>query len=55
MTKLVPILLQRGYANANKLDKRSSMGIDRGLFQVPADFNADIPADLLAAFEGEEV
>ena len=34
-------------------DKRSSMGIDRGLFQVPADFNADIPADLLTAFEGE--
>ena len=47
VAKLVPI--------ASKLDKRSSMGIDRGLFQVPADFNADIPADLLAAFEGDEV
>jgi prevent-host-death family protein len=46
VAKLVPI--------ANKLDRRSSMGIDRGLFQVPADFNADLPADLLAAFEGEE-
>ena len=52
MAKLVPILLPRGYANASKLDKRSSMGIARGLFQV-ADFNADIPADLLAAFKGE--
>jgi hypothetical protein len=31
------------------------MGIDRGLFQVPADFNASLPADLLAAFEGDEV
>ena len=45
VAKLVPI--------ANKLDRRSSMGIDRGLFQVPADFNA-LPADLLAAFEREE-
>ena len=53
VAKLVPILLPRGYANASKLDKRSSMGIDRSLYQVPADFNADIPADLLAAFEGE--
>jgi prevent-host-death family protein len=42
VAKLVPI--------ADRLDRRSSMGIDRGLFQVPADFNAD----LLAAFEGEE-
>ncbi len=31
VAKLVPI--------ANKLDRRSSMGIDRGLFQVPADFD----------------
>jgi prevent-host-death family protein len=47
VAKLVPIV-------TNKLDRRSSMGIDRRLFQVPADFNADLPADLLAAFEGEE-
>ena len=47
VAKLVPI--------ASKLDKRSSMGIDRGLFQVPTDFNKSLPADLLAAFEGEEV
>jgi len=46
VAKLVPI--------ANKLDRRSSMGIDRGCFQVPAGFNADLPADILAAFEGEE-
>ena len=43
VAKLVPII-------TSKLDKRSSMGIDRGLFQVPVDFNADLPADLLAAF-----
>jgi prevent-host-death family protein len=47
VAKLVPI--------ANALNRRSSMGSDRGLFQVPADFNAPLPADLLAAFEGEEV
>jgi prevent-host-death family protein len=47
VAKLVPI--------ASKLDRRGSMGVDRGLFQVPADFNAPLPADLLAAFEGEEV
>ena len=34
VAKLVPI--------ASKLDKRSSMGIDRGLFQVPSDFNAPL-------------
>lgn len=47
VAKLVPI-------SVNQLDRRSSMGSDRGLFQVPTDFNADLPADLLAAFEGEE-
>jgi prevent-host-death family protein len=45
VAKLVPIF--------NKIDRRISMGIDRGLFQVPADFNADLPADLLATFEGK--
>lgn len=48
VAKLVPI-------NTNKLDRRSSMGIDRELFQVPIDFNDSLPAELLAAFEGEEV
>jgi prevent-host-death family protein len=47
VAKLVPI--------DHKLDRRSSMGIDRGLFQVPTDFNACLPADLLAAFDGGEV
>ena len=31
--------------------RRQSLGRDRGLFAVPADFN-DLPEDLLAAFEG---
>jgi prevent-host-death family protein len=47
VAKLVPI--------PHHFDRRSSMGSDRGLFQVPADFNADLPANLLAAFEGNEV
>jgi antitoxin (DNA-binding transcriptional repressor) of toxin-antitoxin stability system len=33
-------------------DRRRSLGIDRGRFTVPEDFN-DLPADLLAAFEDE--
>lgn len=28
-------------------------GIDRGLYEVPADFDAPLPADLLAAFDGD--
>jgi prevent-host-death family protein len=47
VAKLVPI--------PHQIDRRSSMGKDIGLFQVPTDFNASLPADLLAAFEGEEV
>lgn len=45
VAKLVPIPLPIGYTNANKLDRRSSMGIDRGLFRVPADFKALLPTD----------
>jgi prevent-host-death family protein len=46
VAKLVPI--------SNTIDKRASIGSDIGLFQVPDDFNS-LSADLLAAFEGEEV
>lgn len=35
------------------LDRRASLGQDRGKFVVPDDFNAPLPADLLAAFEGD--
>ncbi len=34
-------------------DRRSSLGRDRGQFTVPENFNAPLPADILAAFEGE--
>ena len=34
-------------------DRRSSLGQDRGKFIVPDDFNAPLPEDILAAFEGE--
>jgi prevent-host-death family protein len=37
------------------IDRRGSLGQDCGLFQLPDDFNAALPADLLAAFEGEEI
>jgi prevent-host-death family protein len=46
VAKLVPI--------STTIDRRASMGSDLGLFQVPDDFNC-LSADLLAAFEGEEV
>ena len=32
---------------------RRTLGADRGLFTVPDDFNAPLPADVLAAFTGE--
>jgi len=28
------------------------LGMDQGLYKVPADFNAPLPEDLTAAFEG---
>jgi prevent-host-death family protein len=42
VARLVPIILPTDYTNANKIDRRISMGIDRGLFQVPDDFNAPL-------------
>jgi prevent-host-death family protein len=47
VAKLVPI--------PHHFDRHSSMGCYKGLFQVPTDFNADLPANLLLAFEGESV
>ena len=44
VAKLVPLELPKS--------RRHSLGRDRGLFVVPADFN-DLSEDLLAAFEGE--
>lgn len=35
------------------LDRRSSLGQDRGKFLVPDDFNAPLPDEILAAFEGD--
>ncbi|GAA6615390.1 MULTISPECIES: type II toxin-antitoxin system Phd/YefM family antitoxin [unclassified Scytonema] len=43
IAKLVPF--------RTSLDRRSSLGKDRGLFIVPDDFNAPLPEDILAAFE----
>ncbi|BAZ06161.1 type II toxin-antitoxin system Phd/YefM family antitoxin [Calothrix sp. NIES-3974] len=44
IAKLVPF--------RTSLDRRSSLGQDRGLFTVPDDFNAPLPEDILVAFEG---
>jgi prevent-host-death family protein len=45
IAKLVPF--------RTSLDRRSSLGQDRGKFVVPDDFNAPLPEEILAAFEGE--
>jgi prevent-host-death family protein len=45
IAKLVPF--------RTSLDRRSSLGKDRGLFTVPDDFNSPLPEDILAAFEGD--
>ena len=34
--------------------RRASLGLDQGRFTVPDDFNAPLPNELLAAFEGSE-
>jgi prevent-host-death family protein len=34
-------------------DRRSSLGQDRGRFVVPDNFNAPLPKEILAAFEGD--
>lgn len=44
IAKLVPF--------RTSLDRRSSLGQDRGKFIVPDDFNAPLPEDILLAFEG---
>ncbi len=44
IAKLVPF--------RTSLDRRSSLGRDRGMFAVPDDFNAALPEDILVAFEG---
>jgi prevent-host-death family protein len=36
------------------LDRRASLGQDRGRFIVPDDFNSPLPQEILAAFEGDE-
>ena len=44
IAKLVPF--------RTSLDRRSSLGQDRGKFVLPDDFNAPLPDDILLAFEG---
>jgi prevent-host-death family protein len=44
IAKLVPF--------RTSLDRRSSLGQDRGKFVVPDDFNAPLPEDIWVSFEG---
>ena len=44
IAKLVPF--------RTSLDRRSSLGQDRGMLTIPDDFNAPLPEDILGAFEG---
>ena len=46
IAKLVPF-----YTSSNR---RSSLGLDQGRFIVPDDFDAPLPEEILAAFEGGE-
>lgn len=34
-------------------NRRTSLGLDRGRFIVPDDFDAPLPEEILAAFEGD--
>lgn len=45
IAKLVPF--------STSLDRRASLGQDKGKFVVPDDFNA-LPEEILSAFEGNE-
>jgi prevent-host-death family protein len=46
IAKLVPF-----HTSSNR---RASLGLDQGLFTVPDDFDAPLPEEILAAFEGGE-
>ena len=35
-------------------DRLASLGLDKGRFALAADFNAPLPDDILATFEGDE-
>lgn len=53
------VLISRGGVPVAKLVPVSPLaerqfGRDRGLFEVPEDFDAPLPDDVLAAFEGSE-
>lgn len=48
----VPVAELRGVARVS--DQRRPVGLARGLFQVPDDFDAPLPDDVLDAFEGNE-
>ncbi|MDZ8068452.1 MAG: type II toxin-antitoxin system Phd/YefM family antitoxin [Nostoc sp. DedQUE08] len=46
IAKLVPFRISS--------NRRDSLGQDKGRFVVPEDFNAPLPDEILAAFEGGE-
>ena len=46
VAKLVPV--------GTTANRKASLGIDKGRFIVPEDFNDPLPEDILSAFEGGE-
>jgi prevent-host-death family protein len=46
VAKLVPVA-------AKTVNRLASLGMDAGQLSVPEDFNAPLPDDILAAFEGD--
>ncbi|MBD6618969.1 type II toxin-antitoxin system Phd/YefM family antitoxin [Komarekiella sp. 'clone 1'] len=48
------ILLAKLVPFRTSSNRRDSLGQDQGRFIVPEDFNAPLPEDILAAFEGSE-
>ncbi|MBO1346649.1 MAG: type II toxin-antitoxin system Phd/YefM family antitoxin [Hormoscilla sp. GUM202] len=47
IAKLVPF--------RTSFNRRARLGKDRGQFVLPEDFNAPLPTDIEAAFEGDEL
>jgi prevent-host-death family protein len=46
VAKLVPFQISS--------NRRASLGLDRGRFIVPEDFDSPLPEEILAAFEGSD-
>jgi prevent-host-death family protein len=48
----VPVAKLTPFQRAN--ERLASLGLDKGRFAVPGDFNAPLPDEILATFAGDE-